>query len=198
MYKVNLLPAEMITEGRKWSLTENWPGLAWRAGAALVVLVYGVFLFTLFSARGMLDERRAALAQLSSQVHAAQELQRDLEQGEALLATWREMLRGREDWVYVLEDVNAGVPGDVWFTALEIVPGAEEDSEELYPRPDRVRFEGRSSFLPGVGRLVENLYRMPHFSGVTLQEAREESDGILSFTIMAQLAGSNDDVAAAD
>jgi Tfp pilus assembly protein PilN len=115
-----------------------------------------------------------------------------------VLAAWRKVLLEREDLVYILEDVNAGVPAAVWLTALEIAPGEETEADEQYPRPSILRIEGRSRSLAAVGAFVQNLNRMPHFSSVGLQEVREEGDGVLSFKISTQLARSSENVAAPD
>jgi|Deesub1362A_J573_1020465.scaffolds.fasta_scaffold00425_16 Tfp pilus assembly protein PilN len=198
MSKVNLLPPELSPERRKQSLADLAPAIAWRAGAAVVVLGYSTFLFTLFSAQGVLEERRTALERLAPEVAAAQELQQERERAEAMLAAWRKVFLEREDLVYLLEDVNAGVPAAVWLTALEIAPGEETAADEPYPRPSILRIEGRSRSLAAVGAFVQNLNRRPYFSGVVLQEVREEGDGVLSFKISTQLARSSENVAAPD
>jgi Tfp pilus assembly protein PilN len=217
VYKVNLLPPELTVEERRPSLTERLPAVAWYAVAVVVVLGYSAFLFTYFIAQGDLERKQAALERLAPEVAAAQALAADLKSAEARLVAWREVLINREDWVYLLEEVGAKLPAEVWFTALSIVPGLPEQTgtaaetaalleqaggegaeAAFQPPVYTMQIEGGSRTLPAVGVFVHHLQRMPQFSSVTLREIREDGDGNLSFAIDLKLVGSDGHAATAE
>jgi Tfp pilus assembly protein PilN len=199
MYKVNLLPSEMITEKCRKGVSGLEAATFWRVAAAVLVLSYGFFVFNLFSAKSLLAERQRVLDGISDQVAAAEALRQEREQAEATVAAWRGVLLGREDWVSLLREVNAVLPEEVWFTALDIRAVAEKDPETpLPPRPDTVYIEGSSRSLTAVGVLVHELHMLPQLAGVTLEEVREGRDGVLSFRISVELARSGKHVAAVE
>lgn len=204
MYKVNLLPPELTTEKRRPSLTERLLAVAWYAVAIVVVLGYSAFLFTYFIAQSDLEQKRTALERLAPEVASTQALAADLKSAKARLVAWREVLTNREDWAYLLEEVGAKLPAEVWFTALSIAPGAAAETVALPeqaggegaeaavpPLVYTMQIKGSSQTLSAAGVFVHHLQRMPQFSSVTLQEIREDDDGNLSFVIGLKLAGSD-------
>jgi len=201
MYKVNLLPREMITEraGGRGPAAAPLVSLVWRIAVGVVVFGYAVFLITLFLAKHTLAEKQAALEALAPQVAAAEALRQERERAEAMLTAWRGVLLDREDWVFLLREINAVLPADTWLTAVKTQAAAGEEPDDRLPfRPDGVRIEGAARSLTAVGVLVHKLQEMPHFASVALEEVVAGPDGALSFKISLELARSGAYVAAAE
>ncbi|MDI6631102.1 MAG: PilN domain-containing protein [Bacillota bacterium] len=208
MYRVNLLPPELVFESERSQRRARPLGLLIMLGT-IGCLVYTAFVFWFFLSRAQLEEKRQALAALEPQIQQVEALQNRAVMLRARTAAWQEVLAERRTHHPVLTDLQRFLPADMWLTRVEIArpepqvsgsasqQGAVENQQAqappppAFPRPTRVVIEGGTGSLASVGVYINKLCRLPYFTNVALKEVREiktaGQPGATVFTIEAGL-----------
>jgi len=203
MYKVNLLPVELLTE-TEGVPRKIQPRVILVAFAGFLCLLYAIFGVYLFIGRAQVEQKRHALAALEPQIQRVEALQNEAVTLKARAAVWQKIISDRRTYYLLLADFQYSLPVDMWLTGVEIFqpepqtpPGAAPNppqpqaAPQALPQPTRVTVEGGTNSLASVGVYLNNLCRLPYFKSVTLKELKEIKTGgqerVTVFTIEAAL-----------
>lgn len=200
MYKVNLLPPELLAIGE--------PGLRRRSplynllllAAGGLCLLYLAFLTYLFVGQVQIEAKRKALAALEPQIQQVERLQQQTQILRTRAAVWGELIRRRREYYPLLADLQRVLPVDMWLTRVALLPEQPQPPETTLPKPttelrvpplpNLLVVEGGTHSLASVGVYVNNLCQLPHFKRVALKEVkRVGQEQVTTFTIEAVLGG---------
>lgn len=190
MYKVNLLPPELVLESERYQRRVRPLALLIILGT-VGCLVYTAFVFWFFLSRAQLEEKRQALVALEPQIQQVEALRNRAVALQARTAAWQEVLAQRRTYHPVLADLQRFLPADMWLTRVEIArpePQASENASQqgavenqqaqvppspAFPNPTRVVIEGGTGSFASVGVYINKLCRLPYFTNVALKEVQE-------------------------
>lgn len=209
MYKVNLLPPELVaTEPGGSRRSPLYNLLIFCAGG--LCLLYVVFLLYLFFSQLQVQQKQKALAAFEPQIQRVESLQRQSQLLRSRAMVWEGILKERREYYPLLVDLQRVLPVDMWLTRIELgaqpqaasgLPAAPAQPQApggtspplqpaVPPAPNRLVIEGGTRSLPSVGVYINNLCRLPYFQKVTLREVTTVGqDHVTTFTIEAVLGG---------
>jgi len=210
MYKLNLLPTELQKD-----LSIDFKGLVRRVTITITVILllfsYGVFLFMGYLTQKEISDTEKYLSQISATVKKVEGIKAQRVKNEESTKKFKELLSARLTRFPLLEDLSYNMPVDLWLDNLDMSyvapaktpanasggaaqpqaqgqPAAEKKAPVAPPLPNTLTIEGYSRTVPSVGIFMNNLYRMPYFSSVVLNELKtEESSGNTKFKLSAVL-----------
>lgn len=208
-YRVNLLPPKLQREE-----TIDLRRLLIVTSVALLVAAiiggYGVFIFSLLTAKNELAATKAqldAVTPVATRVKGLRSKRIELQQS---AEEYRKILGSRRQWSGMLVDINRIMPVDLWLFDLELTyqqpaqkaggqvsqvgatqsqaahKGTGAAQAETLPRPNVVLFKGSSRTVASIGVFINSLSRLPYFQEVRLDKVQEGRDGI-QFEITAFL-----------
>lgn len=224
MYKVNLLPPELMGWQKKVDKRRLVMGALCLVLVGIMLLGYGRFLYNADNLRRQLQDVETELTQYQVEVANVQRLTATKEQNEKAVAALQRIIETRRVWGSTLEDINLTMPVDLWLTGLQIVddktklpqktvtpaqPGDEANQttpavtgnpseQTIIPNPPSVMIiEGKSGTTPSIGVFQKHLTNLIYFSSVQLENMEvNDEDGTFIFTINAVLKESDRNAAA--
>ncbi|MGB9792978.1 MAG: PilN domain-containing protein [Thermacetogeniaceae bacterium] len=208
-YKVNLLPPKLQREE-----TIDLRRLLLVTGVALLVAAlvggYGVFIFSLLTAKNELAATKAQLTAVTPLATRVKRLRLERIELQQTAEDYRKILGSRREWSGLLTDINRVMPVDLWLNDLELTyqqssqkasgqnsqagvaqpqaapKGTAAVQVETLPRPNVVFLKGSSRTVASIGVFINSLSRLPYFQEVRLNKVQEGTDGI-QFEIIAFL-----------
>ncbi len=219
MYKVNLLPPELMGWQKKVDKRQLVMGALCSLLVSILLLGYGRFLYNTNNLRQQLQDVEAELTQYQVEAAKVQKLTAKQEQNEKIVAALQRIIEMRRVWGSTLEDISLTMPVDLWLTGLQIVddqtklpqksvtpaqPGnaAKQTTQAvtgnsleqtIIPNPPSVMIiEGKSGTTPSIGVFQKHLTNLCYFSSVQLANMEvNDEDGTFTFTINAVLKESD-------
>jgi len=212
MYKINLLPTELQRD-----LSLDVKGLVRRVSITITLILllfgYGVFLFMGYLTQKEINDTEKYLNQISSTVKKVEGIKAQRVKNEESTKKFKELLNARLTRFPLLEDLSYNMPVDLWLDNVDmsyVAPanasgGATQGQTAAPPQaqgqaaadkkvpvsppvPNTLTIEGYSRTVPSVGIFMNNLYRMPYFSSVVLNELKtDEKSGSVKFKLTAVL-----------
>jgi Tfp pilus assembly protein PilN len=204
MKALNLLPQDI-----KLPKTTLRPKVAQIAVAGVAALVAGGMFFFWWSEnqrlddrRAMLDDKKAEVAALQTNVEAPAAQDGTALAGEALsrATALSGAIDTRVGWDRMLRELSLTLPDNVWFASMTTastaaVPAvATDESGAPVPTvptgPTSLTINGFAMTEDDVAQLISRLGVIPEFSSIQLQVAAEEPDltqSVFSFTVVANL-----------
>ncbi|RPF49229.1 type IV pilus assembly protein PilN [Thermodesulfitimonas autotrophica] len=209
MYKVNLLPPELVaTEPGVSRRSPLYNLLVFCVGG--LCLLYVAFLLYLFFSQLQVQQKQKALAALEPQIQQVERLQQQSQALRDRAMVWEGILKERREYYPLLVDLQRVLPVDMWLTRIELgaqpqapggLPAAPAQPQAsggappplqpaIPPAPNRLVIEGGTRSLSSVGVYINNLCRLPYLQKVTLREVTTVGqDHVTTFTIEAVLGG---------
>lgn len=210
MYKVNLLPPELVAaEPGLHRRSPLYNLLVFCVGG--LCLLYVTFLLYLFFSQLQVQQKQKALAALEPQIQQVEKLQQQSQALRDRAMVWEGILKERREYYPLLVDLQRVLPVDMWLTRIELarvepqapggLPAAPAQPQAsggappplqpaVPPVPNRLVIEGGTRSLSSVGVYINNLCRLPYFQKVTLREVTTVGqDHVTTFTIEAVLGG---------
>ncbi len=201
-YQINLLPTDLVRP-------PLMGGVSWQhvllAGVGVVLLgSYALFLGFYFGTRAELKKLERELATLQPGVEQVKMIRRERESAEKNLEAWRQVIQQRQTWSGFLNDLNSALPVDTWLTRVSISAAGKEEKgldapagsgggaagsaapPVAPPKADAVVIEGASLTPPSVGVFLNNLYHLPYFEDLRLEECTLVRDGSFTFKIVGE------------
>jgi len=119
MYKVNLLPPELqrdisvdIRRLVKW--------LTVSLVVIILVLGYGIFLYSFFSTKKEIVETEKYLSELQVTVNRIEDIKKQRQKNEQSVQKFKDLVEKRLIWSYILDDLNYNLPVDMWLASIEL------------------------------------------------------------------------------
>jgi len=189
MYKINLLPPELLPEppARKPFVPKSL-----LAGVCILGLVYIGLTLALYYTEARIEDNRRALGGLDAKIQEVEVLQNEAAKLETRLSAWQGLLAGRRESTALLNTLQASLPVEMWLTRVEAL-GPSEQAAEGNPQEgaERLVIEGGSRSLAAVGVYVNRLSGSPYLRRVVFKEVKEVKRAgeapILVFSIEAVL-----------
>lgn len=189
MYKINLLPPELLPEPpAKKPLAPK--GLL--VGVSVLGLLYIGLALALYYTEAQIGDKKRALAGLDTKIQEVEALQKKAAWLEARLSAWQGLLASRRESSALLDTLQLNLPVEMWLTRVEVSGPAEQAAEgKPQERADRMVIEGGSRSVAAVGVYVNRLSKSSYLRRVVLQEVKEVRQAgeapILVFSIEAVL-----------
>jgi len=216
MYKLNLLPVE-LQKDLSIDVKVLVKRVSIAATVILLLFGYGTFLFIGFLTQKKINDTERYLFQISSAVKRIEDVKAQRIKDEESTKKFKELLNSRLARSPMLEDLSYNMPADLWLENINmsyVAPeqatanapsGAvqEQTDQPLSqrqapvtlevvspPEPNTLVLIGYSRSVQSVGIFMNNLYGMPYFSSVVLNELHtNENSGNVKFKLTAQLKG---------
>lgn len=202
MYKVNLLPDELIQPGVDFKK-------ALRTCSAVLLFVvisvsYGFFLYQLSQSKTELARLQKNAADRQPELELLESLKKQRTELEKAASDLDGIVDNRVTWSPIIAEINSNVPADVFLTALRIycegiktseaerqVPGdGRKGITAAPPVPNTVSIQGESRSVLPVGVFVNGLLKVEYFSEVRINDIHENQEkGTLAFSITALVSG---------
>ncbi len=197
-YRVNLLPNKL-----QRNISIDVGKLVKRVVVTLAVVSlftgYGIFLFNFYSTKKELAATEEKFKQVQVAVKKVEAIKKQRLDNEKAVNEFKELLKKRQTWACVLEDINYNLPTDMWLESIDIYcaerqvgpeqpaqenktasgkqetdTGPEAEEQSAVPVPDTLAVAGYSRTVASVGVFVNNLNQMPYFSSALLVELFED------------------------
>jgi len=197
-YRVNLLPNKL-----QRNISIDIGKLVKRVVVTLAVVSLftgcGIFLFNFYSTKKELAATEKKFKQVQVAVKKVEAIKKERLDNEKAVDEFKELLKKRQTWACVLEDINYNLPADMWLESIDIYcagrqagpeqpaqenktasgkqevgTGPEAEEQPAVPVPDTLTVAGYSRTVTSVGILVNNLNQMPYFSSALLIELFED------------------------
>ncbi|MDD4239611.1 MAG: PilN domain-containing protein [Desulfotomaculaceae bacterium] len=194
MYKINLLPLELQRD-----LSIDVKGLVKRVSITVTIILllasYGVFLYLGYLTQREIADTQRYLNQITPAVKKVEAIKTQRVKDEESIKVYQGLLSARLTRFPLLEDLNHNMPFDLWLENVDISYVASKDAGKdaqpgqpatttqaaggkngpvSPPLPNTLVLEGYARSVPSIGFFVNNLYRMPYFSSVVLNEYEYE------------------------
>lgn len=215
MYKINLLPVE-LQKDLSIDVKGLVKRVSIATTVILLLFGYGAFLFMGYLTQREINDTERYLSQISSSVKKIEDIKAQRIKNEESTKKFKELLNTRLARFPMLEDLSYNMPVDLWLenvdmsyvapeqTAANASPGAAQgqtaqsqpqgqapaSKQETVspPEPNTLILVGYSRSVTSIGIFMNNLYRMPYFSSVVLNELNtDEKSGNVKFKLTAQL-----------
>ncbi|MEW6574405.1 MAG: PilN domain-containing protein [Bacillota bacterium] len=197
MYKVNLLPPELLhePEGPSRKPVAPWSLLA---AFCLLGLIYIGFALGTYFIKAQADHKQRLLAALEPKIQEVEVLQSKAARLRASLYAWQDLISSRRAYYTLINDFHLNLPVDMWLTRVEIL-GLEPQAQtqgapnqpQSPPQATRVIIVGGTGSLASVGVYINRLSQLPYFKSVVLKEIKEirtaGEERVTVFTIEAAL-----------
>ncbi|MEW6447048.1 MAG: PilN domain-containing protein [Bacillota bacterium] len=183
MYKVNLLPPELVSRAELGEAPRRPPVIVvFVCVAGLLCLVYIGFAFYIYSARAKVTEIKHELAALEPEIQQVEALQSKTALLKNRAAAWRQITENRKTYYHFFKDLNRLLPVDMWLMSVDMAQPKVGD-------PVHVVIEGATGSLASVGVYINNLSGLPYLNGVTLKELKQETPvAVTVFTVDAYIS----------
>jgi hypothetical protein len=203
VYKINLLPVELQKD-----LSIDVKGLVRRVTVTVIVILllfgYGAFLYLGYLTKKEITDTEKYLSQISAAVKRVEGIKAQRVKDEESTKLYKGLLSTRQTRFPMLEDISYNMPVDLWLEKVDMsyvapkeegkdgkpAQAANGDKKETAapPVPNNLIIEGYSRTVPSIGVFMNNLYRMPYFSSVILNELNtDEKSGNIKFKLTAVL-----------
>lgn len=177
MYKINLLPQELLAEAAGKKRDVLLPGIIIFFGVLLAV--YIGLAANIYIGQRQINEKKAAYKDLVPQIKRVEELQSQTARDKAQLAVLEKTDTERRHYYSVLAQVNSVLPVDMWLTRFLVSRSGPSEKEpdklqaEDLQKPTRLVIEGVTGSLSSVGVYLNKLQELSYFEKVTLKEVKE-------------------------
>ncbi|AQS58482.1 PilN domain-containing protein [Desulforamulus ferrireducens] len=222
MYKVNLLPPELMGWQKKVDKRQLIIITLGCLLSGLIILIYGKFLYDTYHLREQIQTMERELTQYQTEVANAKKLAAQRAEHEKAIEELQKIIKLKRVWGSTLDDINLNMPVDVWLTSLQIVhdktklppnaetpqaatdeagedapPVTESDEQTIIPNsPNVIIIEGKSGTTPSIGVFQKKLNELKYFSSVQLESMEvSNEDGTFKFIINAVLKESDTNAA---
>lgn len=200
-YRVNLLPPKLQHEE-----TIDLRRLLIVSGVSFLIAAiigsYGVFIFSLLTAKNELSATKAQLTAVTPVAIRVKVLRSERIELQQTAEEYRKILGSRRQWSGLLVDINRIMPVDIWLFDFELTyqqpaqkaggqvsqAGATQSQAaqnstaaapaETLPQPNVVFLRGNSRTVASIGFFINSLSRLPYFQEVRLDKVQEGTDGI--------------------
>lgn len=184
MYKVNLLPPELLTA--EFSETPRRSPVIgiFVCTVGLLCLLYVALAFYTFNTRVQVNEINNLLIALEPEILQVETLQSRTEFLKSRAAAWRRITEERRTYYPVLTDLHRVLPVDMWLTSVAI-------AQQEAGGPVQAVIQGGTGSLASVGVYVNNLSRLSYLNSVALIELKqvknEGKEPVTVFTVKADM-----------
>ncbi|MGI6491784.1 MAG: PilN domain-containing protein [Pelotomaculum sp.] len=215
MYKINLLPVE-LQKDLSIDVKGLVKRVSIAMTVILMFFGYGAFLFMGYLTQKEINDTERYLSQISSSVNIIEDIKAQRIKNEESTKRFKELLNTRLARSPMLVDLSYNMPVDLWLENIDLsyvapeqtaanassgaaqeqtaqpqpqgqAPASKQEAVSA-PAPNTFVLIGYSRSVSSIGVFMNNLYGMPYFSSVVLNELNtDEKSGNVKFKLTAQL-----------
>lgn len=121
MYKVNLLPPELMSWNKKVDKHQLVVILLVSIITATILISYGTFIYHAYSTRKDLEAIESRLPGLKMQSDQVKQLKEKKDETAKTIQAFEKIIEEKHVWGAMLDDIGLNMPVDIWLTGLKIV-----------------------------------------------------------------------------